>query len=113
MAGNDAILHHVIALESRLLDPSTRREPSEVTSLLHPDFREIGASGRWWNRDEIVAALAAEPGERRVAQDVVARYAGDSAVLVTYTTHDSLRSSLWVRCPEGWRVLFHQGTPIA
>ena len=25
----------------------------------------------------------------------------------------SLRSSLWVRTPEGWRLRFHQGTPAA
>ena len=112
MAG-DATLDHVVALEMRLLDPATRRDPSAVASLLHPDFREIGASGRWWTRSEIVAALAADPGEHLVAEDVVARAAGDRAVLVTYAVPGSLRSSLWVRCADGWRVLFHQGTPIA
>ena len=112
MTGDEAILQHVIELEKRLLDPAIRRDATEVAALLHPDFREIGASGRWWNRDEILTALADEPGEHHIARDVVARRAGDGVVLVTYSTHDALRSSLWMQCAEGWRVLFHQGTPI-
>lgn len=115
MSGDDAILDDVLALEARLLDPATRREPAEVSALLHPEFREIGASGRWWSRDEIVDALAGESGERAVARDLAARFVGEGegAVLVTYATDDALRSSLWVRWAGGWRVLFHQGTRTA
>jgi hypothetical protein len=34
----------------------------------------------------------------------------DDVVLVTYLCADALRSSVWRRRPEGWRLLYHQGT---
>ncbi|MFQ5557344.1 MAG: hypothetical protein ACE5GB_07545, partial [Acidimicrobiales bacterium] len=42
---------------------------------------------------------------------------GPDAVLVTYdlggAERASLRSSIWVRDAQTWRLLFHQGTPAA
>jgi hypothetical protein len=48
------------AAESELLTSTTRRDSARVRQLLHPDFVEIGRSGRRWTREEIVAALADE-----------------------------------------------------
>ena len=104
----------VVALELRLLDPAVRADRREVERLLHPEFREIGASGRLWDREEMVAALAEEPGTAATASEVEARVVADGVVLVTYIAESaagrSRRSSLWVRGDDGWRVLFHQGT---
>ena len=47
------------------------------------------------------------------ASDVRATEVAGGVVLVTYEAGASLRSSLWVRSDDGWRVLFHQGTPAA
>jgi hypothetical protein len=104
-------LEAVVALELSLLDPEVRRSPERVERLLHPDFREFGASGHAWNRKAIVAALAADPGTGWTATEVEAREVAESVVLVTYRAAGSLRSSLWVSGPDGWRLLFHQGTP--
>ena len=43
-------LADVVALELSLLDPQVRRSPERVERLLHPDFREFGASGAAWDR---------------------------------------------------------------
>jgi ribonuclease HI len=111
------MLDEVVALELRLLDPEVRADRGEVERLLHPDFREIGASGRLWDRDSMVAALARDPGTGATASEMVAREVADGAVLVTYVAESaagrSRRSSLWVRCEDGWRVLFHQGSAVA
>ena len=104
-------LADVVALELSLLDPQVRRSPERVEQLLHPGFREFGASGHAWDRDAIVAALAADPGTGWEATEVDAREVSDGVVLVTYRAAGSLRSSLWVKGPEGWQILFHQGTP--
>jgi hypothetical protein len=108
-----SVLDQVVALELRLLDPATRRRPSAVEALLHEDFQEIGASGRLWDRESIVAALAEEPGVATRASEVTARFVADQVVLVTYEAERagvrSLHSSLWVGGDDGWRVLFHQG----
>ena len=107
----------VIALEERLLDPAVRADPAAVEALLHPDFAEIGASGTPYDRAAIVAALAADPGERSRLVDAVTAELADGVVLLTYTAiaadgARSLRSSVWVRDDgAGWRVRFHQGTP--
>jgi hypothetical protein len=103
-------LEHVIALELSLLDPEVRRSPERVGRLLHCDFREFGPGGAW-DREAIVAALAADPGRGWQATDVEARAVAAGVVLVTYRAAGSLRSSLWVSGPDGWQVLFHQGTP--
>jgi ribonuclease HI len=108
------VLEEVVALELRLLDPAVREDREEVERLLHPEFREIGASGRLWNRDEMVAALAEDPGTGATASEIEARVVGEGVVLLTYVAESaagrSLRSSLWVRGEDSWRVLFHQGT---
>ncbi|WP_370626547.1 DUF4440 domain-containing protein [Streptomyces sp. NBRC 110035] len=49
-----------VEAELKLLDPEVRRSPERVGELLHPEFVEIGASGRVWDRDAIIALLAGE-----------------------------------------------------
>jgi hypothetical protein len=104
----------VVALELRLLEPAVRADRAEVERLLHPEFREIGASGRLWDRGSMLAALAEDPGSGAAASEVEARVVADGVVLVTYVAESaagrSRRSSVWVRGESGWRVLFHQGT---
>jgi ribonuclease HI len=107
----------VARLERELLDPAVRSDASRVAGLLHPDFAEIGRSGRLWGRDDTLQALASEESEvvelDVLATDVVA----DGVILLTARTSDArggtLRSSLWQRSGDRWRLRFHQGTPEA
>jgi len=119
MSEEDRIIATVISLELRLLDPGIRASSREVERLLRADFREIGSSGRAWDRDSVLAALKTAPGESTAVSDMSARIVADGVVLVTYLArregavpHESLRSSLWCEDDDGWRVLFHQGTPV-
>ena len=103
--------------ELRLLQPQVRRARAAVDALLDAEFAEFGASGRRWSRSEILASLAGEERDAAaVAHDLRARRIADGVVLVTYVTDDGERrcnrSSIWRRTPAGWRVCFHQGTPI-
>ena len=47
--------------------------------------------------------------------DFAVRRLGADLVLATYRVASpaSLRASLWRLTDEGWRILFHQGTPAA
>jgi hypothetical protein len=101
----------VVALELRLLEPAVRADPDAVGRLLHPDFREFSVSGGVWDRTAVLAALAADPGHGLRVSDMRADTVSDGVVLVTYVTERTRRSSLWVLGDDGWRVLFHQGTP--
>jgi len=104
-------------LERELLGPLVRGDIGRTAVLLHPDFMEIGSSGRVWTRDAMMMALEEDPGERTDIEILGADCIGTSAVLLTYRnfarTGTTLRSSLWVLDGERWRLRFHQGTPEA
>ena len=118
MSETDQVIAEVLSLERRLLDPVTRASSRNVERLLHADFREVGATGRSWDRDSVLAALTTAPGETTAVTDMSARVVAAGVVLVTYQARGngerggSLRSSLWCKGEDGWRVLFHQGTPV-
>lgn len=107
----------LITLERELMDPFVRADAAKLGMLLHKDFAEIGASGRLWNRTELIAAL----GEEKPATatlDVLALTSLDAdTALLTYRSMEHrgsvLRSSLWRRDNGRWQVRFHQGTPEA
>ncbi|MCL2516317.1 MAG: ribonuclease HI family protein [Microbacteriaceae bacterium] len=107
----------VVRLEKSLLTVEVRRDASRLAELLHPDFEEIGASGRLWDRETTIQALASEPesGAEVVGAPAASRVASDALLVVFETTGPrgaARRSSLWVRTGSGWRLRFHQGTPL-
>jgi hypothetical protein len=110
----DGELREVVRRERQLLDPASRANSDLVGRLIHPDFVEHGASGRVWDRNSIIAALAADPAVAGEASDFEAARLAEDVVLVTFRIggeRGSLRSSVWVHDPEaGWRLRFHQGT---
>lgn len=104
-------------LERELLGPLVRGDIGRTAVLLHPDFMEIGSSGRVWTRDAMMMALEEDPGERTDIEILGAERLGAEAVLLTYRSYarsgNTLRSSLWVLDGGRWRLRFHQGTPEA
>jgi hypothetical protein len=102
--------------ELRLLDPVIRADPALSGALLHPDFTEFGASGRIWDRESIVAAMADDPGEPTTAEEMRGFRLAPDVVLLTYRVNrpgrSSLRSSIWMVHDGSWVLVFHQGTPV-
>lgn len=107
----------VEALERELLGPEVRGDIGRTGVLLHPDFMEIGSSGRVWTRDAMMMALEEDPGERTELEILGAERIATGVVLLTYRSYARsgtiLRSSLWVLDNGRWRLRFHQGTPEA
>lgn len=109
-----AVIH---AAETALLSSEIRGDPDAAGGLLHPDFTEIGRSGRRWTRAEILEALADEPARQApTADDWRFVDVALDTVLVTYRlrsdTTVSRHSSLWVVSDGTPRMLFHQGTLV-
>ncbi|MBQ0928473.1 nuclear transport factor 2 family protein [Saccharopolyspora endophytica] len=108
----------VIARELRLQEPGVRGDAEAVRALLHPEFREFGASGVVWDRESIVRATEASSGgeERIEASDFHPTRLGPDAILLTCTTRyrgaSALRTSVWVRHAGEWLLLHHQGTAV-
>ncbi|MDO8376099.1 MAG: nuclear transport factor 2 family protein [Aquabacterium sp.] len=105
--------------EERILDPTVRADPARVRALLAPDFTEFGASGRVFDRDGILAVLAAEgPREARQARGFKVRLLAPGAALTTWRVKrddgiETLRSSVWQQQDGRWLMVFHQGTLAA
>lgn len=105
--------------EDRILDPAVRAEPAQIRALLSPDFIEFGASGRVFDRDAIVAALASEgPRVARQARGFKVRLLAPGAALTTWRVKrddgiETLRSSVWQMQQGRWQMVFHQGTLAA
>ena len=109
----------VVEAELSLLRPDVRSSAQAVEALLDPDFVEVGASGRRWDRPAMVAALGSgeitDP-EPIQATEVAGVQLADDLVHVTYVSRRTggapvRRSSLWRRTDGTWRLYYHQGTP--
>lgn len=103
--------------EHALLEPDVRRSTDRLTALLHPDFAEIGSSGRRWDRDAIVAQLTTTEQTTAVrVEDLLAVFVAPGIVQLRYVSvvgdRRTHRSSIWVHDECGWRVWYHQGTPV-
>ena len=104
-------------LESSLVDPDVRRSPERLNNLLHPDFIELGSSGRVYDRQMIVEMMSQEVSGDVIMRDFETRSISENTVLVTYRSigqsgDEARRSSLWAKDADGWRIHFHQGTRI-
>ncbi|MGW4624589.1 nuclear transport factor 2 family protein [Streptomyces rubiginosohelvolus] len=124
-----ADVNAAIDAELQLLDPAVRASRSLAARLLDPEFVEVGASGRRWTYEEMLAALpdldgggGSEEGDGAGPRFEVSRMSGvvlaPGIVHLTYETdfdgRRARRSSLWRRRDgeTGWRMYYHQATPV-
>ncbi|MET9954325.1 DUF4440 domain-containing protein [Streptomyces sp. NPDC006339] len=120
--------------ELRLLDPAVRASATEARRLFDPEFVEVGASGRRWTYEEMLAELpeldgAATEGPRFEPTAMRGVLLAPGLVHLTYETdfggRRARRSSIWrkaegagegvgdgVGVDSGWRLYYHQGTPV-
>lgn len=115
-------------LERSLLEPSIRSSAQHLRTLLSEDFREIGASGQVFNREDIIRELAGETSTNRITMDdflvtiLTIDVDGNEVAMTSYvatcTTAQSKlirrarRTSIWLCCDGRWRMHFHQGTML-
>ncbi|MBL0085203.1 MAG: DUF4440 domain-containing protein [Ideonella sp.] len=119
-----ALLLELQALEVELHHPGVRCSRDRLEHLLHPEFHEVGRSGRSYNREVIVSYLAAHESHPVVASEAfsVAELGAGVALLKYRSAHvdptnalvnHTLRSSIWLRTEVGWQLRYHQGTAAA
>jgi len=113
------------ALEASHMLAPVRASPSHLEALLHPEFTEIGASGKLHTRADTLAQLPlesqAQPEIEFTMANFKAQQIAPGLALTTYTTTrtnpdtqtttKARRSSIWKREANTWRLYFHQGTP--
>lgn len=116
-------VNEAIVGELRLMDPNVRTSRGLARQLLDPEFVEVGASGRRWSYEHMLAELPnmsgnSEEGPRYEPSEMSGVVLAPGLVHLTYeTTIDgrrARRSSLWRKRSEesGWRMYYHQATPV-
>jgi len=119
---DDELCRLLAQLEIELLRPSVRVDTSRLDALLHPEFVELGRSGRRYLKADILARPPSEAGSAHLRADGFAlRLLAPEVALLTYRSAQvrpdgklgrfTVRSSIWQRTQDGWRLGFHQGTP--
>ena len=114
-------LEQLRALEESLWRQEYRCDRAYMEATLGPDFIEFGRSGRVYKRDDTLDVESQPINAVLPLPQFVARLISEDVALITYVSEVTFgdnveranRSSLWSRCSTGWKMRFHQGTPIA
>jgi hypothetical protein len=88
--------------------------------MTHADFWEIGASGRRYSRGHVLDVLEKRREDPRdeawETADFRCQELAPEVYLLTYTLQQgerkTRRATIWQRSPEGWKIVFHQGTIV-
>jgi hypothetical protein len=95
---------------------------AELEAATDPDFFEVGASGRVYERDFVLDVVAQRYADGTAEDDLRGRdfhcreLAPDLYQLsyrLTQGDRETRRTSLWRRVDGRWRILHHQGTVVA
>jgi len=117
---------------SSVLTELSRREPifhrpelgttrADFEKMTVNDFWEVGASGRRYSRayvlDELEKRYAAPHADHWETSDFHCRKLAPDVYLLTYTLvrdqkRRTRRSTIWQHTPEGWKIVYHQGTIV-
>ncbi|WP_395358206.1 DUF4440 domain-containing protein [Streptomyces sp. YH02] len=119
----DSSVAEVIERELQLLSPSGRSSRALADQLLDPEFVEVGASGRRWDRQSMLSALpvmqgASDDGPQYLPTEITGTVLAPGIVHLTFETmldgRRARRSSIWRKLDveSGWRMYYHQATPV-
>lgn len=110
-------------MEDALASSEVRGSEMAIKSILHPEFREIGKSGRMFDLSEILSDIQVPNATSSYEiVDFQVESLSDGIVLATYVIPSSTldgtnpmssrRSSIWQKEGGVWLLRFHQGTPL-
>jgi hypothetical protein len=116
----EKLRQQLMDLEERLLVPGIRHSQDSLGELLDPDFIEFGSTGKIYDKTGIIEALLTQCPVSISLSDFQVALLAPGIALATYKavyilndniSKYSLRSSIWKKSDNIWRLLFHQGTP--
>jgi hypothetical protein len=116
-----SVLDELVSREPIFHRPEWGTTQADFERMTMPDFWEVGASGRRYSREWVLAELErrqhTEMEDVWEATDFICQKLADDVYLVTYTllqNNDRLtrRSTIWRLTEDGWKIVFHQGTMV-
>ncbi|MBA3876754.1 MAG: DUF4440 domain-containing protein [Anaerolinea sp.] len=121
MTADGDLVEHLRRLEAELVSADVWQSRAELEARMSPDFVEIGGGGPLDREGLIGIILGTDPGTWQ-AEDFSVRELAPTVALVTYRSvidRDddrppliALRSSIWRREDERWRMELHQITRL-
>jgi hypothetical protein len=108
--------------EERLLQSDVRTSPEVLSALIADEFIEIGNSGRFYTKQDVIDILKNESAFEGTITNFQIMQLSSKIVLATcrmeetpkvgFQTRISVRSSLWKFTDGKWKIVFHQGTML-
>ncbi|MEM7092389.1 MAG: GNAT family N-acetyltransferase [Actinomycetota bacterium] len=103
-------------LELRMWQDDYRGDSRWFEPHLHDRFVEHGCSGKLWTRQTIIEQDIGAIAVEFPFIDLHVEQIDEVSWIVTYLAvqpeRTCRRASLWQRTGDGWRLRFHQGTPV-
>jgi hypothetical protein len=115
------VLDELVSREPIFHRPELGTTRADFENMTVADFWEVGASGRRYSREYVLAELqkryAAEYVDRWETRDFHCRRLAEDVYLLTYRLLQgkerlTRRSTIWQNTPIGWKIVFHQGTIV-
>jgi hypothetical protein len=109
-------LEKIYALEISLLEPQVRKNVKELDILIAENFYEIGASGKIYDKKNILLHLPLEQNNDPVGKiiDFEIYQISENLIRAHYNleekTRRTMRTSIWKRQHNNYQMIFHQGT---
>jgi len=111
-------------LEVSIHQHEVRTSIEKLKELFHPDFIEIGYSGKTYDFNSILENVPKLPSDFIVWSQCYEYYQyAPNVVQVNYLSANleedgslsrhAKRTSIWVKYSNNWQMRFHQGTPVA
>lgn len=107
----------IYSLEEKLQQPQIRKSQEDLDILLDDGFLEIGSVGKIFNKQDVLNNLPQENDVTWAMSEFKVLLEKKDMVVVTYKacknkTQFSLRTSIWKKYGDNWKMFFHQGTKI-
>ncbi|MBL0009921.1 MAG: DUF4440 domain-containing protein [Nitrosomonas sp.] len=116
-----AIAEHIKQRELELLQTDWKANPALVDDLLSADFEEINSNGQVSTRSDVINWLLNKDNAIQwLLIDFRIKALTDGLVMAVYfakklndpnsANKDSIRTSIWQRQGNNWKMVFHQAT---
>ncbi|MCC5608934.1 hypothetical protein LC612_19630 [Nostoc sp. CHAB 5834] len=114
------VLNELIQREPIFHRPELGTTRADFEQMTEATFWEVGASGRRYSRqyvlDEMEKRCASPEEDTWRTCDFHCLEIASKNYLVTYTliqsTRITRRSTIWRQTPQGWKIVYHQGTVV-
>ena len=117
---DEHVLCELMAREPIFHRPEWSTARADDERMTAPDYWEVGASGKVYLRDHVLALLehrrlAGLPDEMLEPTGFACRRLGPDCWLLTYhlvqgDARRTRRATIWERAGNQWRIVYHQGT---